>query len=223
MPINLKLLSQCPEAPWQNFTQHPKQRWAEHNVNRSISKHRQIRLAYKQPRCWIESGRLTERPRKLGKAFWHFDGVRNRETAHLPGWKCGPSPHCLLWEITRRASKHPQTDPYPSGLMSLWLRVMWRDEWPRPTPSNTGVPGCEIACLIPSSISPSVTTKLPLPSWRHRPNPPPPPNTHPLRLTPNLPDRCGSVMCRPSNPRAEQYAVYHTAGLMGARQCMKWR
>lgn len=65
--------------------------------------------------------------------------------------------------------------------MSLWLRVMWRDEWPRPTPSNAGVPGCEIACLIPSSISPSVTTKLPLPHRHHRSPPPPPAHAKPLR------------------------------------------
>lgn len=147
-------------------------------------------------RCWLESGRLNER---------HFDRVRNRGTAHPPGWECGPSPRCLLWEITRRGSKHPQTDPYPSGLMSLWLRVMWRDEWPRPTPSNAGVPGCEIACLIPSSISPSVTTKLPQPP--HNPKAATVPIPHLLRLTPNLLDRCGSLMCRPSNPLAEQYHV----------------
>lgn len=46
--------------------------------------------------------------------------------------------------------------------MSLRLRVMQRDGWPRPI-LHTGVPGCEIACLILSSISLSVTTNHPPP------------------------------------------------------------
>lgn len=63
----------------------------------------------------------------------------------------------------------------------------------------TGVPGCEIACLILSSISPSVTSKL-----------------QPLRLAPDPSDRCCAPMGRPSNLPEKLSSIWRV-------QHMKWR
>lgn len=70
---------------------------------------------------------------------------------------------------------------------------------------HTRVHGCEIACLILSSTSQSVTTKI-----------------QPLFLSHWAPPRSmHSLMCRPSNPCAKQYTTYRER-VMCARQCTEW-